>query len=174
MTRLLNNVLDFSKIGKGVKEYRLRPIQALSAVDAALEALEYPLKAQKFVLKKELDDSKITVNADPDALEQILLNLLTNAMKFSGEKRNILIGLRRNGQYAELWVRDWGIGIAAEDLERIFGSYYRGENAVESNVPGTGIGLSLVHHTIEAHDGLIEVISSPGNGSTFMIKLPLL
>ncbi len=174
LTRLLNNVLDFSKIGKGVKDYQIQPIDALTAIEAALEAMEYPLKAQKFVLKKELDGSEITINADPDALEQILLNLLTNAMKFSGESREIMIGLRRNGQNAEIWVRDWGIGIATKDLDRIFGSYYRGENAVKSNVPGTGIGLSLVHHTIEAHEGQIEVISTPGEGSTFIIKLPLL
>ncbi len=174
LTRLLNNVLDFSKIDKGAKIYHLQPIELQQIVSAALEAMEYPFRAQNFRVRTEIDESEILVNADPDALEQVLLNLLTNAMKFSGERREILVGIRKNRENAEIWVTDWGIGIEPKDLEHIFDSYYRAENVVKTRVPGTGLGLSLVHHAIEAHEGQIEVTSKPGHGSTFTIKLPLL
>lgn len=100
--------------------------------------------------------------------------LLTNAMKFSDDRREILVGIRRNGENAEFWVTDWGIGIDADDLNQIFSSYYRAENAVKTNIPGTGLGLSLVRHAINAHDGQINVTSELGHGSTFTIRLPLL
>lgn len=174
LTRLLNNVLDFSKIDKGAKIYHLKPIALQQVVSAALEAMEYPFRAQNFQVQTEIDESEIRVNADPDALEQVLLNLLTNAMKFSGDRREILVGIRKNRENAELWVTDWGIGIESKDLEHIFESYYRAENVVKTRVPGTGLGLSLVRHAIEGHEGQIEVTSKPGHGSTFTIKLPLL
>ncbi len=174
LTRLLNNVLDFSQIDKGTKHYHLKPMVIQQVVFAALEAMENPFRAQHFQVQTEIDESEIRVHADRDALEQVLLNLLTNAMKFSGDRRELLVGVRKNGDHAEVWVTDWGIGIHPDDLNQIFSSYYRGENAVKTNAPGTGLGLSLVHHAIEAHHGQIDVTSELGHGSTFTISLPLL
>ena len=136
--------------------------------------MEYPFHAQNFDVQTRIESPDIRVNGDPDALEQVILNLLTNAMKFSTDRTEIELGIRKNGENAELWVTDWGIGIKADDVDLIFRDYFRAENAVQMKAPGTGLGLSLVRHVVEAHGGQIDVKSTLGKGSTFLIKLPLL
>jgi signal transduction histidine kinase len=113
------------------------------------------------------------VPVDGDAIEQAVLNLLTNAMKYSGESRRIDLGLRREDGNAVISVSDRGMGIRPSDRRRIFESFYRADSPAVEEVPGTGLGLTLVEHIVTAHGGSVELESNPGQGSTFILRLPL-
>ncbi len=173
LTRLLNNVLDFSKIEKGKKIYRPQPASLPEVLKAAARAMEYPLSQHGFKLRVEMDEGLPAVSIDQDALEQAVLNLLHNAMKYSGDSREIDLRLRRSGNLALIQVADRGVGIAPQEQKKIFEKFYRVPSQENERLPGTGLGLSLVHHIVTAHGGRVEVESAPGEGSTFSILLPL-
>ncbi|MGB7294908.1 MAG: HAMP domain-containing sensor histidine kinase [Candidatus Aminicenantales bacterium] len=173
LTRLLNNVLDFSKIEKGKKIYRPQPASLPEVIKAAARAMEYPLSQQGFKLNVELDEELPAVSIDRDAIEQAVLNLLHNAMKYSGDSREIDLRLGRSGRLALIQVIDRGVGIAPQERKKIFEKFYRVPSQENERLPGTGLGLSLVHHIVAAHGGRVEVESAPGKGSTFSIFLPL-
>lgn len=173
LTRLLNNVLDFSKIEQGKKTYHLAPTSLTEIVQTSARALEYPLAQQGFELRVEAENNLSAVNADGDALQQAILNLLTNAMKYSGESREIALRLHRQNGHAVIAVTDRGLGIAPEEQARIFEKFYRVPTPETKLIPGTGLGLTLVAHIVNAHGGHVEVQSAPGEGSTFSIHLPL-
>jgi signal transduction histidine kinase len=174
LTRLLNNVLDFSKIEEGRKAYRREAASLADVVRIAARAMAYPLEQHGFVLRVEIDESLPPVSVDADALEQAILNLLTNAMKYSGSGRTIDLRLAREGREAIISVRDEGIGIPLADQARIFEKFYRISTPENQRIPGTGLGLTLVDHIVKAHDGSVQVDSAPGRGSVFSIHLPLL
>jgi signal transduction histidine kinase len=174
LTRLLNNVLDFSKIEQGRKTYRLEPSSLASIAQAAVKAMQYPASQQGFDLRVRVDEDVPPVNADPDAIEQAVLNLLGNAMKYSGDSRVLELRLVREGDCAVLSVTDFGIGIPASEQARIFERFYRVRDGVTERIPGTGLGLALVDHVVRAHGGRVTVASAPGRGSTFSLVIPLL
>jgi signal transduction histidine kinase len=173
LTRLLNNVLDFSKIEKGKKIYRPQPASLSEVIKAAARAMEYPLSQHGFKLNVEVEEGLPPARVDRDALEQAVLNLLHNAMKYSGDSREIDLRLRRSGNLAMIRVIDRGIGIAPQEQKKIFEKFYRVSSQENERLPGTGLGLSLVHHIVKAHGGRVEVESAPGKGSAFSIFLPL-
>jgi signal transduction histidine kinase len=173
LTRLLNNVLDFSKIEEGRKAYRRETASLADVVRAAARAMAYPLEQHGFELKVDIDDTLPAASVDTDALEQAILNLLTNAMKYSGSGRRIDLRLHRAGREAIISVRDEGIGIPVADHARIFEKFYRISTPENQRIPGTGLGLTLVDHIVNAHDGSVHVESAPGRGSLFSIHLPL-
>jgi len=173
LTRLLNNVLDFSKIEEGRKAYRRVDASLADVVRVAARAMAYPLEQQGFRLRVDVDDTLPPAHVDADALEQAILNLLTNAMKYSGDGREIGLRLAREGDHAIIAVHDDGIGIPAAEQHRIFDKFYRVSSVDNERIPGTGLGLALVDHIVKAHDGTISVESVPGHGSTFTIVLPL-
>ena len=173
LTRLLNNVLDFAKIEEGRKAYRREPASLANVVRVAARAMTYPFEQHGFDLLTEIDDSVPPVDGDADAIEQAILNLLTNAMKYSGSGRRIELRLTREGRHAVISVRDQGIGIPPADQTRIFEKFYRISTPENQRIPGTGLGLTLVDHIVKAHDGSVRVESAPGSGSVFSIYLPL-
>jgi signal transduction histidine kinase len=174
LTRLLNTVLDFSKIEQGKKTYRLQPHSPESIIRAAVKALQYPATQQGFDLRVRVDDDVPLINADPDAIEQALHNLVSNAMKYSGDSRVIELALSKDGASAVVSVTDHGIGISPEEHARIFEKFYRVRNHATERIPGTGLGLALVDHVARAHGGRVTVTSAPGQGSTFLLVVPLL
>ena len=173
LTRLLNNVLDFSKIEQGQRTYHPALASLPEILRAAARAMEYPLKQQGFDLDVLIDEGLPQVRVDRDAIEQAVLNLLSNAMKYSGESRTIGLGVRREGDSAVVQVIDKGVGIDPKDQAKIFEEYYRVPARENQSLPGTGLGLSLVAHIAKAHGGSVRVESEPGQGSTFSIILPL-
>ncbi len=173
LTRLLNNVLDFSKIEQGKRTYHLEPASLPEIIRTVARAMEYPLKQQGFELDVDLDEKLPKIRVDRDSIEQAVLNLLSNAMKYSGEFRRIGLKARREADRAVIQVVDRGVGIDPKEQERIFDKFYRVPTPENQSLPGTGLGLSLVAHIANAHGGSIRVESAPGEGSTFSILLPL-
>ncbi len=171
LTRLLNNVLDFSKIEQGRKTYRLESQSLAGVVHSAARTMHYPLSQQGFDLRVDVDETLPAVAMDADALEQATLNLLSNAMKYSGHGRVIALRLAREAGHAMITVTDRGCGIALSEQAKIFEKFYR--MSEHQLIPGTGLGLTLVEHTARAHGGRVVVQSAPGQGSTFSIVLPL-
>jgi len=172
LSRLVDGVLLFSKTEQGRKTWRLRPVEAADAIEAAVRALEYPLSKRGFQLHTTIEDNLPPIAADRDALEQAILNLLSNAIKFSGDARDIELGLYRENGEVVVKVTDHGIGIAAEEHARIFEKFYRAPTRENQSIPGTGLGLALVAQIVKAHGGRVAVDSAPGKGSSFYLRFP--
>jgi signal transduction histidine kinase len=173
LSRLVDDILLFSKNEQNRKVYRFRPLEVGAVVDSAVRTLEYPLEENGFRLQVTVEPGLPVLEADGDALEQAVLNLLGNAMKYSGDARDIELEAGRTGANVAIRVRDHGLGIAEDEQQKIFEGFYRTEASEGSSIPGTGLGLALVRQIVKAHGGRVEVESAPGKGSTFTILLPL-
>ena len=173
LTRHINNVLDFSRMDAGQQQYHFAPTDLGDVVRDSAQAISYPLSQGGFELALNLPDTPPVVSADRDALTRAVLNLLSNAMKFSGERRTIELSLAVQNGDALVRVRDWGRGIAPRERERIFERYYRAPDVEDAKITGTGLGLPLVAHVVHAHGGRVDLESVAGEGSTFTIRLPL-
>ena len=121
-----------------------------------------------------MDDAPLRVNGDAGRLEQVLLNLLTNAITYAPGTERIDVRLRRAGGEAEIQVEDYGQGIAAADLPNVFARFYQAPGSAQQSRRGLGLGLFITHELVVAHGGTIAVASTEGQGSTFTIRLPLL
>ena len=173
LTRLVDSVLDFSRIEQGRKAYHLQNTPLDEVVRSAAKAMEHPLSKLGFTLTMSSDGTAPMVRADREALTQAILNLLGNAMKYSGDSRVIemRIGTRRDEAFVD--VVDHGIGIAQDEQTRIFDRFHRARSVETTGIAGTGLGLTLALHVVEAHHGRIAVVSDPGHGSTFSVCIPL-
>jgi signal transduction histidine kinase len=171
--RLVESVLEFSRIEQGRKTYRMQAMRLDDVVCAAARTMEYPLAQLGFTLTIHSDGSAPTVSGDPEALTHAVLNLLSNAMKYSGGATHIemRIGTRDNEAFVD--VIDHGIGIPRDDQSRIFERFHRVHSAETAGIAGTGLGLALALHAVEAHRGRIAVVSDVGSGSTFSLCIPL-
>ena len=170
LQRLVGDLLELSKIeGKewlvSLEELRLR-----DAIAGAIETISAVAKDRAITLRNDVDASMI-VKGDRRALDQVLVNLLDNAVKYSGPRANVVIGARRDGERTVFHVKDDGPGIEARHLPRIFERFYRVDAGRSRAVGGTGLGLSIVKHLVEAMSGTIEVKSTPGAGTTFEVTL---
>jgi signal transduction histidine kinase len=173
LDRLVGNILDFGKIEHGSRDYQFRPMSLADAAEAAARAEKYRLEQSGFHLEVKVDRDLPQVVADRDAIEQAILNLLDNAIKYSGESREIELCLDREGDGAMIRVVDHGIGIPQTEHKRIFERFYRVPSPENQRIAGAGLGLAIVDHIVKAHGGSLGVESRPGEGSVFTIRLPL-
>jgi signal transduction histidine kinase len=176
LTEMVEQILEFSGIQSGKKTYSLRPVSVSDVLEQAIAACVPMLEDGGFELKREIDNELPPIAADEAALSRSIQNLLTNAMKYSGANRTLEIKALAHktvkGQEVQIVIADKGLGIAAEDLPHIFEPFYRGREAVASQIHGSGLGLSLVKQIIESHHGRVSVSSEEGQGSRFTIHLP--
>jgi signal transduction histidine kinase len=172
LTDLIGNVLSFSGIERGSRTYDLRRTDICGLVRDFVSDYRTRAEAEGFMLETRIPDRELWVSLDADAVQLVLVNLMDNAIKFSGEKRSIRVSVDMHEDNVGFSVRDEGIGIPSEDLERIFGSFYRVEQDLVKETRGTGIGLALVREIVQAHGGRVDVRSTPGRGSTFTVLLP--
>jgi signal transduction histidine kinase len=173
LSRLVDGVLLFSKAERGKMVYHFGPLEAAETVHAAARSLESALAQKGFRLKIEIEPGLPRLRGDYDALEQALLNLLGNAIKYSGDARDIEVAVKREDGRAAISVTDHGAGIAPAEQTRIFEKFYRAATPENEHIPGTGLGLALVAQVVKAHGGEVRVRSAPGEGSTFSLLLPL-
>jgi signal transduction histidine kinase len=173
LTGLINNLLDFSRIEAGGKQYRFEQTDLANLVGQAIETCRYQIDQQGFELEENIDQSVPPVSVDRESYSLCVLNLLDNAMKYSGNSRRLGVRLDRENGSVRLEVRDQGIGINRKDQQRIFEKFYRAGDPLVHNTKGSGLGLSLVMHVAQAHHGTVTVESSPGQGSKFTLKVPI-
>jgi len=173
LSHLINNVLDFSRIELGRKEFKFRSESLSQVVRETLDSYRYHLEKNGFTVNGDIDPDLPEMSFDAEAVASILVNLLSNAMKFSSDTKKITVRLFRRNRWAVLQVEDKGIGIAKQDQEKIFNKFYRVKLGDDLQIQGSGLGLTLVKHIAEAHGGTMEVESEPGKGSVFSILLPL-
>jgi signal transduction histidine kinase len=173
LTRLINNVLDFAKIERGVKQYNFEPVKLGDLLREVLDSMEYQFGKMKFKVNVRIPKRVPLISADRDGAAEAIINLLSNAMKYSGSNRRIDVRLRSNGKNLTLDVRDYGIGIPQSELGKVFEKFHRVQDGARRPVAGTGLGLALVKHIMDAHGGLVKVQSKEGKGSTFTLVFPI-
>jgi len=171
LSRLVESLLDFGRMEAGARPYRLERLDAGRLVRATVSEFEQETNSKKLVLECAVPDEGPPVNGDREALAQALWNLLDNAVKYSGDSPVVHVEVEAGNQVA-IRVRDRGFGIPASEKDRIFRKFVRGSGAKVHGVKGTGIGLAMVKHIVDAHGGKVLVASEPGKGSTFTILLP--
>jgi signal transduction histidine kinase len=169
LSRLIHNILDFGKIEQQAKTYHLHKTEAGPLIEEAVGVFRLQLEAGGFTLRLALPQKPVFLDIDGDAVKQVLINLIDNAIKYSSVNKEIEISLLEEEQEAEIQVKDKGIGIPLEDQEKIFGGFYRAAEAREINPKGVGLGLKIAAHIMAAHKGEMKVKSEPGRGSTFRL-----
>ncbi len=172
LSYMINNILDFSKIEMGRKEFDLKPGNLAEVVINTLNSYRYHFVKKGFIIEEDIDQDIPMVLFDKIAVEGILINLFSNAIKFSNNIKRIMVKLKNKPEVISLMVADNGIGIPANELSNIFNRFYRVKNSADFETSGSGLGLTLVKHVIDAHGWKIDVESTPGQGSIFSIFIP--
>lgn len=173
LTALINNILDFSRIEAGRKEYDFRETDIAELVRNTLDSYRFQIEQQGFVLEERIEPGIPKVRVDREAIARALVNLVNNALKYSDSEKFLGVKLYREQSVLKLEVTDRGIGIERHEQARIFEKFYRTCDPLVHNTKGSGLGLSLVRHITHAHGGEVEVESTPGRGSKFTLLLPL-
>ena len=174
LSRLINRLLDYARMEQGRRRYDLRPEPIRPIVDAAVAALA-PLRLhQPAEVVVRLADDLPRVRADRASMVEALIDLLTNAFKYTGEEKRIVIEGWRVASAVRIAVTDNGPGIGKHDLKRVFDRFYRAHDPLDRIIEGSGLGLAMVKHIVTGHGGKVEVESEPGKGTTFTITLPAL
>jgi len=172
LTQLINNILDFSKIEAGRKEYEFVESDVAEVVEDVLKSYEYQITSAGFELTADIAHELPLARIDRDAISQAVLNLINNAVKYSDDEKKINVRVRPRDEFVMIEVTDSGIGIPRSEQEKIFEKFYRVSTGLVHDTKGSGLGLALVKHIVEAHKGRITVDSTPGKGSRFTILIP--
>ena len=173
LKRLVKNVLDFTKIEDGKREYRLIEVDIGRLARQEVENFQKENQIVGFSVDVMIDDDIPPVPADEEALSQALHNILDNAAKFSGQEKNIQVRIIRRKGIVEIAVQDRGVGIPENEQKKVFEKFYRGRRASSVSPTGTGLGLTLVKHIMDAHGGDVVIKSRPGKGTCVSLILPL-
>jgi signal transduction histidine kinase len=173
LTSLINNILDFSRIESGKKEYSFRETDVADLVRSTLESYRFEIEQNGFRFEQKIDNNLPQVWVDREAIARSLLNLVNNAVKYSAAEKYLGVNLYHHDGGVNLEVVDHGIGIPPKEHAKIFEKFYRVGDPLVHDTKGSGLGLSLVRHIVQAHGGEVAVQSEPGQGSKFTITLPV-
>jgi CheY-like chemotaxis protein len=172
--QMIEDILDVSRIIRGKLQLNLRPITLIPVIEAAIEAVRPAAEAKFLQLESVLDPSLERVIGDPDRLQQIVWNLLTNAIKFTPDEGKIEVRSIRVGSRVHIQVQDTGIGIQQEFIPFVFDRFRQADSTTTRSYGGLGLGLAIVRHLVELHHGKIYVASEgEGKGATFTVELLL-
>jgi signal transduction histidine kinase len=173
LNRLVESLLDFARMESGRKPYNLRRVDARALAERVARDFGTEVAARGYRVALDTDgDHELMVHADVESLAHALWNLLDNAVKYSPDRRDVVLSVRAHGEGVAFTVTDHGLGIPAAERSEIFGRFVRGARARELGIKGTGLGLAMVQHIVHAHKGRVEVESREGAGSTFRVVLP--
>lgn len=172
LSRFLHNVLDYGRIEQQAKSYEFRRTCLQDVIRESVDVFGALLESRGFRLILRLPERPVELSVDADAVKEALINLIDNAMKYSADRKVLEIGLVERERDVEIYVRDEGIGIPAEEQARIFDKFYRVAEASRMSPKGAGLGLKIVKHIMQAHHGEIAVESEPGRGGTFRLVFP--
>ena len=173
LTRLVDDLLDVSRITRGKIRLRLERVDLKTVIESALETSRPGIDARGHEIVVHMPEKPIELEGDPARLTQVISNLLNNAAKFQDDGGRIELRVDEDGEFALVSVRDQGYGIPAAGLKRVFDLFTQGERGNDRTQGGLGIGLSLVRNLVELHGGFVSAHSAgPGRGSTFIVRLP--
>ncbi len=170
---LLETILDFSRMESGRKKYEWGECDVGAVARQAWSLFEPQFRADNFDAQLELPEDLPLIQADGQALQQVMVNLLQNAHRYAGDRKYVRLRIRCEGYLLFIIVEDRGIGMSPTQLERLGDSFVRGEDTRVRQTRGAGLGLAIVDHIVVAHGGKLEVQSRPGQGSTFTVWLPV-
>jgi signal transduction histidine kinase/ActR/RegA family two-component response regulator len=171
--RLIEDLMDMARIVGGKLQLKVEAIELTSVVFAAFETVRAAALAKRIALQPEFGADAVWVTADPDRLQQVVWNLLANAVKFTPEGGSVTIKVEQDERGVCLIVRDTGIGIDPDFLPFVFDRFRQADASASRRFGGLGLGLALVRHVVEMHGGTVGVSSEgPGGGSTFTVCLP--
>jgi two-component system phosphate regulon sensor histidine kinase PhoR len=171
LQELIDRLLDWGRMESGRREYVMKSTDLRSIVESAVAAFE-PIRQRRNVeLNVELPAESVSVHADRGAVSDALFNLLTNAHKYGGDPAKIDVFAEQRGGLVRVTVRDNGAGIPKAEHSRIFQKFYRVDDRLSREREGSGLGLAIVKHVMRAHNGRVELTSSPGKGSSFTLVL---
>jgi signal transduction histidine kinase len=176
LTRLINNVLDFSRMEQGRKRYAKERVDLAALCRELVENQRPRYEQDGFDLELGVEpsgDAAVWVEGDPESLKQSLLNLLSNAEKYSDEQKAIMVEIRRDQSWAYVEVMDRGRGVPASQAERIFEEFYRVDDSLTAKVRGSGLGLSITRRILRDQGGDVLYLPREGGGSIFRIQLPV-
>ena len=173
LVQLVSNVLDVSKLEAGRMDIIKKPVDIGKLLRTVIDNYQLMAQEKKITVHENLEPSLDPIQADQDRLEQVLINLLSNALKFTPAGGAIELGAALTGQEARLWIQDTGDGIAAGELDQLFEKYKQTASGKSSEEQGTGLGLLICKMIVEAHGGKIWVESEEGKGTTFTFTIPL-
>ena len=169
LTNMVNRILSFSKIEADKREYHKEPLNLNDLVTDVITTYSYHLNNNGFTHTVELTDDLPQINADREAVIEMLVNLIDNGIKYSDRLKHLTIKTGRKSNSVYLSVIDKGIGIPAHELEKLFEKFYRVPKGDVHNTKGSGLGLTIVKHIMDAHQGSVHVESKVGGGSTFQL-----
>jgi len=172
LVQMINDLLDIARIESGRTELKLKQLNMKTIVESVHDLLTPQLKEININWVTEIDEKTPAIFVDNTLIERVFINLIGNAIKFTPEKGTITIKITSDDKFMTIGVSDTGIGIDKDDIAKLFNEFYRVENTINSNVKGSGLGLSLVKNIIAAHQGKIWVTSQLNKGTTFHFTLP--
>ena len=172
LSRIVNKILSFSKIEAGKRVYRFSKVNINNLVEDIFKSYQFHLQNNGFKFSLECDPSVPEINTDNEAVSEAVINLLDNAVKYSIDKKEIKITTGREGNFVFVEISDKGIGISLESQKKIFDKFYRVSDGLIHTTKGTGLGLTLVKHIMDAHKGEVKVKSKPNEGSSFKLIFP--
>jgi two-component system phosphate regulon sensor histidine kinase PhoR len=173
LTHLVNNILNFSRMEAGRKEYHFQTLDLNELVKKVLDNYRYHLQQNGFDVKTEFAAKLPVVKVDEESLSEALLNLIDNAIKYSSKEKFVAIKTGIDDSFVFLEVEDHGIGIDNNQKKKVFEKFYRVSSGLVHNTKGSGLGLTLVKNIMDAHNGKVEVDSKIGEGSRFILYLPI-
>jgi signal transduction histidine kinase len=177
LTRLINNVLDFARIERGEKKYSFQKCDLVNVVRETADSYRPHLEANGFQFACELPESPVFVNGDRDALAQVVVNLLSNAEKYSDSRKEVVLEVRMQAAplpCVEVKVLDRGLGVPTGCGEKIFEQFYRAHDSLSNGIQGSGLGLTLARQIARAHGGDVAYEPRDGGGSCFILRLPVI
>ena len=171
LARILADLLDLSRLDAGQYRLELGTVPVKTLVEQSLTAIEPQAAAREIAVAVDIPDG-IAVKADPKALDQIFVNLIDNAVKYTRPRGHVWVAARADGDDVRIEIRDDGPGIASKHRERVFERFYRADPSRSREAGGTGLGLSIVKHLVESMDGEVGVEPNSPQGSIFWLRLP--
>ena len=171
---LIENLLTTARMESGTAALVIRPVEVAGLVDGAIKAVQTHLSAKPLELTVDVAPGLAPIAGDAEQLERVLINLLTNAIKYTLDGGRVSVRAVGRGEGAvEIVVEDTGVGIPEDELQRVFDRFFRASTAKDAAAPGTGLGMAIVKTIVDRHEGHIELRSKPGKGTAVIVELPL-